>query len=95
MLLLTQNNLLVFGLAGDDSLGSAELSLKPARECARGGWPIGVVGRHNGQHAAEGGNERALHCVNTGFLQSLSLSWQHMLQTYNEHETPAGGDVSV
>ena len=72
MLPLTQNSLLVFGLAGDDSLGSAELSLKSARECARGGWPIGVVGRHNGQHAAEGGNERALHCVNTQFLQSLS-----------------------
>jgi hypothetical protein len=60
-----QNNLLVLGLAGNDSPGATELSLKSARECAGGGWLVGVIGRHNSQHAAEGGNKGALHRVST------------------------------
>ena len=71
MLPVTQKILLVFSLAGNDSLGSTELGLKSTRECARGGWLVGIVGRHDGQHATEGGDERALHCVNTEFPQSL------------------------
>jgi len=89
---LTRDSLLVLGFAGDDSPRSTKLSLKSARECARNGWLVGVVGRHNGQHAAESSNERALHCVNTWPLQK---SQQSICFTYNEHETPAGGDVGV
>jgi hypothetical protein len=67
MSVLAQNSLLVLGLASDHSLGSTELSLKSAGECARSGWLVGVVGRHNCQHAAESGDKRALHHVSDFF----------------------------